>query len=717
MLFHVCSAKTFVEATGKEVHCGNIEAVSSKEKSKFPQDFFPECKWSRKGFLRTRWNLNGTVFDLINIHLFHDASNFVSMESFPSVYCKNRRRALEHTLDRFHNDSNGIAPFFLFGDFNFRTDSQGVVQKLAAGLSPVRVQGVKNTDHTKLQYRDDASEVVLSLGKKEFCHRDHQTVFYEDDAMWLKEFDHELEPFEGRLFEFPIGFPPSYPFEENEKGAKHYMQTRCPSWCDRIVLSSTAKSLVRGISDSSSVEYGIIGSDTCMGDHKPVYLKLDLMTNAGTVKCCSLLAGEDSPLVHPCSRYLPENAWPCTKSMTLNTDHLFVPDSRKPVTLFEAISINVDSENHLLLPAAPFEPYTPESVDTPSLSPSLLHLDQFQDAVEERLSRYSSLQADCCDDCDGKAVTVPRKKFSQGSFDDNADYPMFRWFASACGPAAESVLVKANTPEIVVHDSDGCYTVQHLGLPSDDAAGSGTEEAGRVAPVVSVESLSDSVSDGEGPAAHDAEVFGRCRSDPSLNGRSPRSRTGELAGLRAAVSCGEEWRLAQGSRGTSSFGTRAVARPSLPGSPVGSVRVPDEPRGNSVSPGPAVYPCRSLVSLAHDELSQKQLSNNVVSDTFANSRSVFCEPVMYPDVLRTMVPNNNDDFCTKETSKYLGGSNSTSRRKSEAMGDGEVEFDSIPLKHFEEKTVIASLPSPEETDVVQVYGPNKHRRFSCCCVN
>jgi hypothetical protein len=42
---------------------------------------FLQCKWSRKGFLRTRWSLNGTVFDLINIHLFHDASNFIAMES------------------------------------------------------------------------------------------------------------------------------------------------------------------------------------------------------------------------------------------------------------------------------------------------------------------------------------------------------------------------------------------------------------------------------------------------------------------------------------------------------------------------------------------------------------------------------------------------------------------------------------------------------------
>ena len=81
---------TFIPVNGKEVHSGNIEAVTTKEKAKFPQEFFPECKWSRKGFLRTRWSISGTVFDLINIHLFHDASNFIAMETVSdySFYCE-----------------------------------------------------------------------------------------------------------------------------------------------------------------------------------------------------------------------------------------------------------------------------------------------------------------------------------------------------------------------------------------------------------------------------------------------------------------------------------------------------------------------------------------------------------------------------------------------------------------------------------------------------
>ncbi|XP_075211072.1 inositol polyphosphate-5-phosphatase A [Lycorma delicatula] len=300
----------FHAVEGKEVHSGNIEDITTKEKSKFPQDFFPECKWSRKGFLRTRWNLNGTIFDLVNIHLFHDASNFIAMETFPSVYSKTRQRALEYTLERFHTDDFGPAPFFLFGDFNFRTDTQGVIKKLSQGLNAVKVQSPKNNENTKVLYRDDStSQIVLTLGKKEFKYFDHQNMFINNSADWLKEFDREMELFSNQLFEFPISFQPSYPFEEDATGGHQYMQTRCPAWCDRVLLSETAKQLVHNIDDSSGVEYGLMGSTTCMGDHKPVYLRADIITGAGRVVCCestNLPAGiVDCPMHHSTPIHFP----------------------------------------------------------------------------------------------------------------------------------------------------------------------------------------------------------------------------------------------------------------------------------------------------------------------------------------------------------------------------------------------------------------------------
>jgi len=66
-------------------------------------------------------------------------------------------------------------------------------------------------------------------------------------VLQLKEFDKELNPFIKDLFEFDISFPPSYPFEEDERGARHYMQTRCPAWCDRVLMSHSAKQLVQEV--------------------------------------------------------------------------------------------------------------------------------------------------------------------------------------------------------------------------------------------------------------------------------------------------------------------------------------------------------------------------------------------------------------------------------------------------------------------------------------
>ncbi|XP_046592558.1 uncharacterized protein LOC107221520 isoform X2 [Neodiprion lecontei] len=239
---------SFSPVSGKDVHSGNIEAVTTKEKAKFPQDFFPECKWSRKGFLRTRWSINGTVFDLINIHLFHDASNFVAMET-------------------------------------------------------------------------------------------------------LREYDRELEDFEGRLLEYPINFLPSYPFEENIDEGSNYMQTRVPAWCDRVLLSPTAKTLAPDASASDAVEYGIIGPTTCMGDHKPVYLRIVLLSEAGTVNCCELA---NAP------QY-------CFKVPDSYVDRLsMLPDCRS--YNLDSKQSHIDNSSSNLLHAAPIkhDPYTPDSMDSPS---------------------------------------------------------------------------------------------------------------------------------------------------------------------------------------------------------------------------------------------------------------------------------------------------------------------------------------------------------------
>lgn len=48
------------------------------------------------------WSLGlpHSAFDLVNIHLFHDASNILAREKSPSVYSGMRQKALGFVLDR-----------------------------------------------------------------------------------------------------------------------------------------------------------------------------------------------------------------------------------------------------------------------------------------------------------------------------------------------------------------------------------------------------------------------------------------------------------------------------------------------------------------------------------------------------------------------------------------------------------------------------------------
>ncbi|PNJ30082.1 INPP5A isoform 4, partial [Pongo abelii] len=229
-------AKKYRKVAGKEIYSDTLESTPMLEKEKFPQDYFPECKWSRKGFIRTRWCIADCAFDLVNIHLFHDASNLVAWETSPSVYSGIRHKALGYVLDRIIDQRFEKVSYFVFGDFNFRLDSKSVVE--------------------------------------------------------LLEFDKELSVFKDRLYELDISFPPSYPYSEDARQGEQYMNTRCPAWCDRILMSLSAKELVlRSESEEKVVTYDHIGPNVCMGDHKPVFLAFRIMPGAGKPhahvhKCC-----------------------------------------------------------------------------------------------------------------------------------------------------------------------------------------------------------------------------------------------------------------------------------------------------------------------------------------------------------------------------------------------------------------------------------------------
>ena len=105
----------------------------------------------------------------------------------------------------------------------------------------------------------------------------------------------EVGELRDRLTEFPLAFPPTYPFAEDPNTGTSYMRTRCPAWCDRVLMSHEARSLlVKADQADPSFHYDVIGKDVCMGDHKPVFLWCRIGLTAPAE------GGASSPLPHAC---------------------------------------------------------------------------------------------------------------------------------------------------------------------------------------------------------------------------------------------------------------------------------------------------------------------------------------------------------------------------------------------------------------------------------
>lgn len=47
---------------------------------------------------------------------------------------------------------------------------------------------------------------------------------------------------------------PSYPYSEDSSQGKQYMNTRCPAWCDRVLMSPSAKELILRVSGTGRAE-------------------------------------------------------------------------------------------------------------------------------------------------------------------------------------------------------------------------------------------------------------------------------------------------------------------------------------------------------------------------------------------------------------------------------------------------------------------------------
>ncbi|KAI6177114.1 Inositol-polyphosphate 5-phosphatase [Aphelenchoides bicaudatus] len=281
-------------------------------KEKFPRELWPVITWGRKGYLHTRWSINGIYLDLINLHLFHDDSNLLTFQN-PSLYSANRKKAMEFVLEKYSSNcsdkSEKPALLFIFGDFNFRLNASSFLKKITSKTTQFNVENgtgeespgcsaddsdpslrsnpnsyshLNHADHltrqlSAIEFRrpeeQDEQSYVLRIEKKrfDFCEPTHFTT------NWQSFRADDQEPGAFSLNEARINFPPTYPWSEDPVEFNSFMNTRAPAWCDRILMNTEAWHYV---SKDAKHVYNSIGKSACMGDHKPVYLTFSLASKS-----------------------------------------------------------------------------------------------------------------------------------------------------------------------------------------------------------------------------------------------------------------------------------------------------------------------------------------------------------------------------------------------------------------------------------------------------
>ncbi|GAA53270.1 inositol-1,4,5-trisphosphate 5-phosphatase, partial [Clonorchis sinensis] len=263
---------------------------------------------SRKGFIRTRWRIDGCVVEFVNVHLFNDSDNVISVKEHPSIYAQCRARGMRWLMELINSDSLPGQHVAIFGDFNFRLNLPALLERLCHGeqaslslellgpdgttclhpLAPKDCEpdaaslNAKTSDQPLISDCDINPTVII--GRRVF---DLHGVLsdrwkYSED---LLSFDTEMDVFADQLKELPITFPPSYPFDAASSNPHAYARTRCPAWCDRILFSPNMLAKLRpSIEPSGStcpVTYDMLAKDSTVGDHKPVYLYFSLDTSPG----------------------------------------------------------------------------------------------------------------------------------------------------------------------------------------------------------------------------------------------------------------------------------------------------------------------------------------------------------------------------------------------------------------------------------------------------
>ncbi|KAL7668560.1 hypothetical protein ACOME3_009257 [Neoechinorhynchus agilis] len=258
------------------IYSGSLVDIPYIYTEKFKPAFFPLVKWSRKGFAVTKWKFDNTILNFINVHLFHDVSNVVAARKDPSVYSRYRHAALTYILNQ--TTTQDSEPKFIFGDFNFRTNTNRLLMDLF-NASPCNSEVMEG--RIIMRRYVESGEIAAFIGKKDFNLRLNGYNMFVRDGQQIKDYDREVDSFKGILFEVEHSFFATYPYSEDLAKPRDFMITRCPSWCDRVLMNAEG---FRILSQEGLRHYDVVGADASMGDHKPVYLGATLKARVFVTK-------------------------------------------------------------------------------------------------------------------------------------------------------------------------------------------------------------------------------------------------------------------------------------------------------------------------------------------------------------------------------------------------------------------------------------------------
>lgn len=288
----------------------------------FPRHFFDSLvpTWTRKGWLHTRWRVDGQPLDLLNVHLFHDDDNLVALRrtSALSDYASCRHNALQYALALLAADGPPLAALgplpaalCVFGDFNFRLDLRRVTQLLAGGdeallrelatlaegaatsvrvaIRPSPVAPPPPPPPLRVLSLSSAWRCLLCIGRQQVLAIGAKRFEMEDIARFAREASAfrrcdvevaacaELQP---ALREVEGRFPPTYGYRDAATSSCEqpaFDGKRCPSWTDRVLLDEAGMRLLRATSD---VSYGALDQGVVRNDHNMVFLAFSLNPSA-----------------------------------------------------------------------------------------------------------------------------------------------------------------------------------------------------------------------------------------------------------------------------------------------------------------------------------------------------------------------------------------------------------------------------------------------------